>query len=109
MELIVAIANDGVAGVPGVLRVFAESLDGEKIKVGGGLDPGHPYGGRLRQASLMLPPGIEGQPLRLRAEIETKGGIRRRVRWACAQPLDSDGALQIQLLPRNDRSWRKGI
>ena len=109
MELIVAIANDGVAGVPGVLRVFAESLDGETIKVGGGLDPGHPYGGRLRQASLMLPPGIEGQPLRLRAEIETKGGIRRRVRWACAQPLDSDGALQIQLLPRDDRSWRKGI
>ena len=54
-ELILAVANDGVAGVPGVLRVFVETLDA-KVRVGGGLDAGHPYGGRLRQASFLLPP-----------------------------------------------------
>ena len=49
MELIVAIVNDGVAGVPGVLGVYAESLDG-KTKVGGNLDAGQPYAGRIREA-----------------------------------------------------------
>ena len=48
-ELVVAFANDGVAGVPGVLRVFVETPDG-KVRVGGGLDAGHPCAGRLRQA-----------------------------------------------------------
>ena len=50
-----------------------------------------------------------GQKLRLGAELETKGGVRRPVRWACAQPLDSEGCLSIQLLPEDDRRWRKGI
>ena len=39
------VANDGVAGVPGILRVPVESLDG-KASIGGGLDPGRPYGDR---------------------------------------------------------------
>jgi hypothetical protein len=37
MELIIGIANHGVAGLPGVLGVYAESLDGT-IKVGGNLE-----------------------------------------------------------------------
>ena len=40
-EVICAFANDGVAGVPGVLRVYLESMDG-KVRLGGGLDAGHP-------------------------------------------------------------------
>jgi len=107
-EIIVAFANDGVAGVPGVLRVYVESLD-RKIRIGGSLDAGHPYGGRLRQASFVLPEGLEGQKMRVCGEIETKGGIRRPVRWTCAQPLDADGALTIQLKPHSDRDWRKGV
>ncbi|MGE5127100.1 MAG: hypothetical protein ACM3PV_12480, partial [Betaproteobacteria bacterium] len=107
-ELVVAFANDGVAGVPGVLRMFAESPDG-RVRVGGGLDAGHPYGGRLRQAAFVLPAGLEGQRLRLRAEIELKGGVRRPVRWACAQPLEADGSLPIELLRFDDPRWRKGI
>ncbi len=107
-EVIVAIANDGVAGVPGVLRVHLENPDG-RVSVGGSLDAGHPYGGKLRQASFVLPKGLEGSQMRLRAEIETKGGVRRAVHWACAQPLDADGAFPIRLKPFTDPDWRKGI
>ena len=106
-ELVVAFANDGVAGVPGVLRVFAETPDGA-VRVGGGLDPGHPLGGRLRQASFVLPPGQDGRTLQLRAEIETRG-VRRPVRWACAQPLNADGSLTLRLKRHDDPAWRKGI
>ena len=41
-------------------RVCVETPDG-KVRVGGALDAGHPYGGRLRQASFVLPPGSKGR------------------------------------------------
>ena len=107
-ELIVAFANDGVAGIPGLLRVFIESPDG-KVKVGGSLDAGHPFGGKLRQASFVLPKGMAGRQMKIRAEIETKGGIRRPVRWASAQPANPDGSLTIELLAHDDKRWRKGV
>ena len=107
-ELIVAIANDGVSGVPGILRVFVESMDG-KVRVGGALDPGHPHGGKLRQASFVLPKGMDGQKMKIRAELQTKGGIRRPVRWASAQPPNADGSLTIELLRSDDKRWRKGV
>jgi len=107
-ELVVAFANDGVAGVPGTLHVVAESTDGT-ARAGGALDAGHPYGGKLRQAALRLPRALEGGTVRLRAEIVTKGGMRRPVRWACAQPLETDGSLAVRLLAADDPKWRKGI
>ena len=70
--------------------------------------PGIPYAGRLRQASLRLPEGVEGSVLRLRAELDTRG-VRRPVRWACSQPLNADGSLTIRLLRQGDPAWRKGI
>jgi len=106
-ELVVAFANDGAASVPGVLRVSAETPDGKPL-AGGGLDAGHPLAGRLRLASLLLPPGTAGSEVRLRAEIELKG-VRRPVRWACAQPLDETGALVVRLKTRDEPDWRKGI
>lgn len=106
-EIILAIANDGVAGVPGILRIYVESMDG-KFSMGGGLDAGHPHGGRIRQCNFVLPQGMEGKKLKLRAEIETKG-ILRKVQWACAQPLNEDGSLTIQLKSFDDKGWRKGI
>src|ERR1035437_5326987 len=78
-------ANDGVAGVPGVLRVTLESMDG-RVRLSGGLEAGHPYGGRLQQVAFVLPNDMEGKQMKLYAELETKG-VRRLVRWACAQPL----------------------
>ncbi len=107
-EVIVAFANDGVAGVPGVLYVYLESPDG-KVRIGGGLDAGHPHGGRLRQASFILPQGLEGREMKLRAELEVKGGMRHPVRWACVQPLGPDGSLAIRLKPLSDRDWRKNV
>ena len=59
-------------------------------------------------ASLLLPPGLAGQTVRLRAEIETRG-VRRPVRWACAQPMDAHGALALRLKRHDEPDWRKGI
>ncbi len=106
-ELVVAFFNDGAASVPGVLRVFAETPDGT-VRVGGGLDAGHPLAGRPRLASFLLPPGTAGSEVRLRAELEVKA-VRRPVRWACAQPLDADGALVVRLKKRDEPDWRKGV
>lgn len=107
-EVVVAFANDGVAGVPGVLRVYLETPD-KRFSVGGSLDAGHPRGGRVRLASFVLPPGFDGKPVALRAEIETKAGIRRPIRWACEQPLNGDGSLSLQLKPHTDSDWRKNV
>jgi hypothetical protein len=106
-ELVVAFANDGVAPVPGVLRVVAETREGQPLS-GGALDAGHPLAGRLRLASFLLPPGLGGGEVRLRAELEVKG-VRRPVRWACAQPLDADGALLVRLKKPDEPDWRKGV
>jgi len=107
MELIVAIANDGVAGVPGVLGLWIESLDG-RVKTGGNLDAGEPRAGRMRQASILLPQGIDGEQVILRAEIEVKG-VRRPVRWACSEKTNADGSLTIRLKKGSDKGWRKGV
>jgi len=107
-ELIVAISNDGVAGVPGVLSLHVESVD-RKIRLSGSLDAGHPHAGKIRQASFLLPKNSDGLTLKIRAEIEMKGGIRRPVNWASAQSTNADGSIDIQLLRRDDPKWRKGV
>ncbi len=107
MELILGIVNDGVAGVPGILGIYAESLDG-RVRAGGNLDAGQPRAGQLRQASIILPRGIDGQQVILRAELEVKG-VRRPVRWACHERTDSGGSLTIRLKKGNDPDWKKGV
>lgn len=107
MELIVGIVNDGVAGVPGVLGVYAETPDG-KVKVGGNLDAGQPYAGKLRQASLILPRGLDGEHINLRAELEVKG-VRRPIRWACHEKTNADGSITIRLKKGGDTNWAKGV
>ena len=107
MELILGIVNDGVAGVPGVLGVYAETPDG-RVKVGGNLDAGQPYAGKLRQASIILPKGLDGQQVTLRAELEVKG-VRRPVRWACHEKTNPDGSLTIRLKKGSDSNWAKGV
>ena len=107
MELILGIANDGVSGVPGVLGIYAESPDG-RVRVGGNLDAGEPRAGQIRQASLIMPKGMDGQQVILRAELEIKD-VRRPVRWACRQPRNPDGSLTIRLKKGSDSDWRKGV
>ena len=106
-EVIVSVTNDGVSGIPGALRLSLESLDG-RFKMGGSLDAGHPHGGKIRQASFVLPRGFEGQKLKLHAEIETKG-IRRPVNWACEQPLERSDSFFIELKSFDAPGWRKGV
>jgi len=94
LGLIVGFANDGIAGVPGVLRVTVESEDGKALK-SGCLDAGYPLPGKVRQAQFVLPQGTQFKGLRLRAEIEVKG-MRYPVRWACHQKLNEDGSLTLR-------------
>jgi len=106
--VIVGVANDGVAGMPGVLRLTLESVDG-KFRQSGSLDGGYPHAGKVRQASFLLPRDLHRGDLNLPAELETKGGVRRAVRWACAQKLNADGSFQIHLREAGDAGWRKGV
>jgi len=92
--LVIGFANDGIASVPGVLRVHVVSDDGQ-VNVGGSLDPGYPLPGKVRQAQFILPQGSDWKGLRLKAEIEVKG-VRYPVRWACHQRVNSDGSLTLR-------------
>jgi hypothetical protein len=94
LGLIVGFANDGIAGVPGVLRVTVESPEGLALQ-SGCLDPGYPLPGKIRQAQFVLPKVTKWQGLKLRAEIEVKG-MRYPVRWACHQKLNEDGTLALR-------------
>ena len=107
MELILGIVNDGVAGVPGVLGIYAETEDG-RVKLGGNLDAGQPHAGQIRLASIILPKGMDGQQIVLRAELETKG-VPRPIRWACYEPTNPDGSLTVRLKKGSDSDWRKGV
>jgi len=92
--LVVGFANDGIAGVPGVLRVNVTTDDGT-VLAGGGLDPGYPLPGKIRQARFELPRGTDWKGLELKAEIEVKG-VRHPVRWACHQALEENGSLRLR-------------
>ncbi|WP_207174694.1 hypothetical protein [Cellulophaga sp. E16_2] len=92
--LVLGLVNDGIAGVPGALRIVV--TDKEKtFLVSGSLDPGYPLPGKVRQAVLMLPKNINWEGLHLYAEIEIKG-VKRPVKWACDQDLNEDGALVLK-------------
>jgi len=106
-ELIVCVANRGVAGVPGVLWLHLESPDG-KLVMHGALDAGHPHGGGIRQASFLLPKGYNGK-LQLSVQLEIRPGVKRPVAWACEQPVNANGSLTIDLKDEKDRGWRKGV
>ena len=92
--MVLGLVNDGIAGVPGVLRVTVLSDDG-KINVGGCLDPGYPLPRGVRQAMFVLPKGTDWKGLKLKAELEVKG-VRHPVAWACRQQTNTDGTLTLR-------------
>ena len=106
-ELIVCVANRGVAGVPGILWLVLRSGD-SAWQARGALDPGQPYGGGLRQASFVLPKDLSSD-LHLSAELEVRPGVLRPVAWACEQDLNADGSVTIKISRPDDPQWRKGI
>jgi len=103
-ELILGMVNDGVAGVPGVLRLNLEAVDGS-LRLSGCLDAGRPFAGDIRQASFLLPESAWGQKLKLSAGLITRGGVMRPVNWSCAQGLLPDGSFGIELRQPDDLRW----
>ena len=92
--IVVGLANDGIAAVPGVLRLSV--IGGEdKVLVSGCVDAGYPKPTGIHQAMLQLPTGMAWEGLRLKAELEVKG-VRYPVRWACRQKTNDDGTLTLR-------------
>jgi hypothetical protein len=87
--------NDGIAGVPGVLRLTVFTDDGS-VNVGGCLDAGFPHPKGIREAMITLPKGVSANSgrLKLKAEIEVKG-VRHPVPIAAAHGVNPDGSLNI--------------
>jgi hypothetical protein len=106
-ELIVAVSNRGVAGVPGALWLQLKSPDG-RLTLRGTLDSGHPHGGGIRLGALLLPDGYTGR-LHLSAQLEVRPGVVKPVAWTCEQPLNADGSIAIDVKRDDDPGWRKGV
>jgi hypothetical protein len=106
-ELVVAISNRGVSGVPGVLWLQIASPDG-RFRLRGSLDPGYPHGGGLRLGSFMLPAEYAGE-VHLSAEIEMRPGVLKPIAWACEQPTNADGSASINIKTMDDPKWRKAV
>jgi hypothetical protein len=92
--LVLGLVNDGIACVPGILRVTVSSDDGT-INIGGCLDPGFPMTRGVRQVMVTLPKGTDWKGLKLKAELEVKG-VRYPVAWACRQKTNPDGSLTLR-------------
>jgi len=107
MELVVGVANRGVAGIPGVLWLYVESPDGA-VKLSGALDAGQPFGNGMRQAGFLLPRGYVG-PVKLSAKLEIRPNVMKPVAWACEQPVNPDGSISIEVRGASDPGWRKGV
>jgi hypothetical protein len=86
--------NDGIAPVPGILYLNVTDQE-NTFKVEGALDPGYPLPGKVRQAEIQLPKGIEWRGLLLRTEIEVKG-IRYPVEMSCKLYDQELGALVLR-------------
>jgi hypothetical protein len=92
--IVVGLANDGVAGPPGAIRLTLSEPNGAVV-ASGSVDPGYPKPSGIRQAMLSWPAKRDWAGLRLSAELEVKG-VRHPLRWACAQRLESDGSLTLR-------------
>lgn len=92
--VVVGLANAGVAGVPGIMRLTLVDQAGAE-KASGCVDPGYPKPTGIRQAMLMWPGREDWAGLRLKAELEIKG-VRYPLRWACRQALNVDGSLTMR-------------
>jgi hypothetical protein len=92
--LIFGMVNDGIAAVPGVLRLTVFSEDGV-VNVSGCLDAGYPKQTGVRQAMILLPKGVDWKGLRFKIELEVKGQTYP-VEMACHQKTNADGSLTLQ-------------
>jgi hypothetical protein len=91
--LVIGLSNDGISGVPGRVRLTLTTPNGVPV-ASGTLDAGYPIPHRVRQARLLLPPGVDWEGLTLTAALEVKG-VDYPVRWACREA-NADGSLTLK-------------
>jgi len=91
MGLLIGLANDGISGVPGLVRLTVLDPNGQTISEAT-LEAGHPTPHQVRLVRLELPAGIRWEGTRLKAAVVVKG-VHHPLRWACREALNPDGSL----------------
>ena len=94
MGLIVGLANDGISGVPGVVRLRLLDESGDTLSTAH-LGAGDPIPHQVRLARLELPEGVRWEGTRLQAELIIKG-VSHPIRWACREALNPDGSITLK-------------
>ena len=92
--VIIGLANDGISGVPGVVRLTLLDQNADLLCTSL-LEAGHPIPHQVRLVALELPPGISWEGTRLKAELIVKG-VNHPIRWACRESLQPDGSLILK-------------
>ena len=92
--LIVGLANDGISGIPGVVRLILLDQSGNVLSESA-LDAGHPIPHQVRLTRLELPAGAGWEGTKLKAELIVKG-IYHPIHWACREAVNSDGSLTLK-------------
>jgi hypothetical protein len=91
--LVLGMVNDGIASVPGVLRITVYSEDG-RVKESGCLDAGYPKTKGVHQAMILLPKGVDWKGLCIRADLEVKEKTYP-VEWSCDEIINADGSFTL--------------
>jgi hypothetical protein len=91
--LIVGLSNDGISGIPGMIRLTLLDQSGNPIS-SATLEAGHPIPHQVRLARLELPASIGWEGTRLKAELIVKG-MSHPVRWACRESINPDGSITL--------------
>ena len=91
--LIFGMVNDGIAAVPGVLRLTVFNED-HSLEISGEMDAGYPKPQGVRQAMVDLPKGVDWKGLRFKVELKVKGQLYP-VEMSCEQKTNPDGSLTL--------------
>jgi hypothetical protein len=95
--LIVALSNDGISGVPGILRLTLLDQNQQPIAEST-LEAGHPTPHQVRLVSLKLESGVGWEGTCLKVELIVKG-VSHPIRWACRESLNPDGSITLKQNP----------
>jgi hypothetical protein len=93
MGLIVGLSNDGISGVPGMLRLTLLDQSGNPVS-SATLEAGHPIPHQVKLTRLELPEGVGWEGTRLRAELIVKG-LSHPIRWACRESVNPNGSITL--------------
>lgn len=92
-SLIAGVANEGISGVPGTVRLSLFHPNGGIIAETS-LEAGHPLPHQVQLAEMKLPAGTSWEGTCLKAELIVKN-VSHPLRWACREPLERDGSLRL--------------